>query len=34
LRQPQSRLSRWELGYRPEIGLDEGLRNTVEFLRG
>jgi nucleoside-diphosphate-sugar epimerase len=22
------------LGYRPEIGLDEGLRNTVEFLRG
>jgi nucleoside-diphosphate-sugar epimerase len=22
------------LGYRPEIGLDEGLRTTVEFLRG
>jgi len=22
------------LGYRPAIGLDEGLRRTVEFLRG
>jgi UDP-glucose 4-epimerase len=22
------------LGYRPQIGLEEGLRRTVEFLRG
>jgi UDP-glucose 4-epimerase len=22
------------LGYRPHIGLEEGLRRTVEFLRG
>jgi nucleoside-diphosphate-sugar epimerase len=22
------------LGYRPQVGLEEGLRRTVEFLRG
>jgi dTDP-glucose 4,6-dehydratase len=33
-RRPDLTLAHSKLGYRPEVGPEEGLRRTIEFFRG